>query len=207
MSDVNVGESVPVGDDFLDRWLETGTVAQRSVVVYGRPDLFAEYEDLERQLRVAEQAAKGDQSLGETGVDTIIEEMERVYGEWMESKTTWFIRALTEDEQAEARKAGKFPKDLPDDATEAQKAKHEKQTAEAASRVNCAAISKALVKIENHKGEVVATSITPEQVDRFRQRLGERQMVNLIAASMVASSEDAEIPVPFSRRSSETDRS
>ena len=35
--------AVPAGDDWFDTWLETGAVAQRSVNIYGRPDLFAKY--------------------------------------------------------------------------------------------------------------------------------------------------------------------
>ena len=38
--------AVPAGDDWFDSWLETGTVSQRSVDVYGRPDLYAQYENL-----------------------------------------------------------------------------------------------------------------------------------------------------------------
>ena len=34
---------VPAGDDWFDSWLSTGTVAQRSVDIYGQPDLLAEY--------------------------------------------------------------------------------------------------------------------------------------------------------------------
>ena len=68
-------------------------------------------------------------------------------------------------------------------------------------------VSRALVKIENNDGVVVRESITPEQVGALRSKLGEQQVLRLVAAAMVASTQEVSIPVPLSRASSKGDRS
>ena len=68
-------------------------------------------------------------------------------------------------------------------------------------------VSRALVKIENNDGVVVRESITPEQVGALRSKLGEQQVLRLVAAAMVASTQEVSIPVPLSRANSKGDRS
>lgn len=212
------GTPVSVGeDDWFDQWLETGTVAQRSVPIYGRPDLFARYEDLQRQLDVALQVEKaGERSLSEDGSSSIIERMEALYEQWQASKSVWFIRALRSDEIDAIRDECGFP-DEPEepgkDASEEAKAEHaaaqkayETQARAADSKANTLMVSRALVKIENSAGETVREHITPEQVERMREKLGETQILRLVGAAMVAATQETSIPVPFSLRSSKSDR-
>lgn len=89
----------PAADDFnLDDWINGGSVAHRSVDVYARPDLYADYEDWERRLENAKQRAHVDEaSLADSEDDEIValrEEGERIYAQWVASKSTWRIRAL-----------------------------------------------------------------------------------------------------------------
>lgn len=97
----HTSEAVPVDFD-LDGWIDGGTVTQRSVAIYARPDLMAEYEDWERRYKVAESRVK--QAGGEVGLDdgdelaALTAEGERIYEAWMASKATWYVRALSPEE-------------------------------------------------------------------------------------------------------------
>lgn len=102
MSDLNLTESDPVPADFegdaFDEWIGGATVSKRSVPIYGKPGLFAEYEDLERQREKAVDEQKGGAELGGSGIVAIDERLAEIYEEWMASKSTWTVRALDEDE-------------------------------------------------------------------------------------------------------------
>lgn len=101
MTEQTQSEAVPV-DFNLDDWIDGGTVTQRSVDIYARPDLMAEYEDWERRYKPAEARAKqvGDEAGLDDGDElaTLLAEGERIYSEWMASKTTWYVRALSDEE-------------------------------------------------------------------------------------------------------------
>ena len=204
-------EAVPVGDDWFDQWLETGTVAQRSVPIYGRPDLFAKYEDLERRRAVAAEVDEEERSLGDSSLADIDEEIAALYKQWQDSKTVWYIRALQPDEIDAARDEVNFP-DEPKPAegekevsAEARK-EYEREAEAANTRANQILVSRSLVKIENNDGRVVQERITPEQVAVMRAKLGDQQILRLVAAAMVAATQETSIPVPFSRGSSKNDR-
>lgn len=204
-------EAVPVGDDWFDQWLETGTVAQRSVPIYGRPDLFAKYEDLERRRQIAAEVDQEERSLGDSSLADIDEEINALYKQWQESKTVWYIRALQPDEIDQARDEVNFP-DEPKPAegekelsAEARR-EYEREAEAANTRANQIFVARSLVKIENSRGEVVRESITPEQVKVMREKLGDQQILRLVAAAMVAATQEVSIPVPFSQSSSKSDR-
>lgn len=205
--ELNVGDAVPAGEGWFDQWLNTGTVAQRSVEIYGRPDLFAEFESLERQLSVAKEIEEsGDKVLGDTGVETIEKKMEDLYTEWQKSKTTWFIRALTSSEIEQIRDDCGFPDEPEDEADkEAQKA-YERDTERANTQANHEMVSRALVKVQNPAGETVKESITPGEVEQMHARLGDTQILRLVAAAMVAMTQEVSIPVPLSRKNSKNAR-
>ena len=206
--ELNVGDAVPAGEGWFDQWLNTGTVAQRSVEIYGRPDLFAEFESLERQLSVAKEIEEsGDKVLGDTGVETIEKKMEDLYAEWQKSKTTWFIRALTSAEIEQIKDDCGFPDDLPDDADKAAEREHEKANEKANTKANHEMVARALVKVQNPAGETVKESITPAEVEQLHARLGDTQILRLVAAAMVAMTQEVSIPVPLSRKNSKADRS
>ena len=206
--ELNVGEPVPAGDDWFDAWLNTGTVAQRSVEIYGRPDLFAEFEALERQLSVAKEIEEsGDKVLGDTGVDTIEKKMEDLYAEWQKSKTTWFIRALTSSEVEKIKDDCGFPDELPDDADKDARKEHDKAVEAANTKANHEMVARALVKVQNPSGGTVKDSITPAEVAVLQKKLGDTQILRLVAAAMVAMTQEVSIPVPLSRKNSKDARS
>lgn len=204
-------EAVPVGDDWFDQWLETGTVAQRSVPIYGRPDLFAKYEDLERRRQIAAEVDQEERSLGDSSLADIDEEINALYKQWQESKTVWYIRALQPDEIDAARDEVNFPEepkpaDGEKEITAEVRREYEREAEAANTRANQILVSRSLVKIENNDGRVVQERITPEQVAVMRSKLGDQQILRLVAAAMVAATQETSIPVPFSRGSSKSDR-
>ena len=206
--ELNVGDAVPAGEGWFDQWLNTGTVAQRSVEIYGRPDLFAEFEALERQLSVAKEIEEsGDKVLGDTGVDTIEKKMEDLYAEWQKSKTTWFIRALTSSEVEKIKDDCGFPDEIPDDADKDARKEHDKAVEAANTKANHEMVARALVKVQNPSGDTVKDSITPAEVAVLQKKLGDTQILRLVAAAMVAMTQEVSIPVPLSRKNSKGARS
>lgn len=206
MTEQNIPET-PAGDWF-NQWLSTGTVAQRSIDVYGRPDLLATYETLERryQLAVAEEEAGAERAVGETGPETILEEMQRVHEEWQASKTTWYIRALNDEEQSEILSSLNDVPKLAKDATDEQKDERNRTLARIGAENDIRTVAAALVKIENQAGDVVKTSITEDEVRALAQKLGSAQISRLAGAAVVATRADAAVPVPSSRTNSKSDR-
>lgn len=112
--DLDAGEAVPVDFD-LDDWIDGGSVSQRSVPIYSRPDLMADYEEWERRYKDAETRTKaGDVSLGDEDELAALEaEGEALLKQWQASKADWRVRALSIEEIEEiAGRAPTFP-DLP----------------------------------------------------------------------------------------------
>lgn len=203
----DVGTPVDVAESWFSQWLESGTVAQRSVEIYGRPDLFARFESLDRKLAVEREVADSEESMSSSTVDDIEEEMRKLYEQWQASKTTWYIRALSEDEIESTKDECGFPDDLPDDASDEAKKAHEKATEEAQDQANYKLIAKALVKVEGPDGDVVKTEITADQVKVMKDKFGTVQILRLAAAAMAATTQEVSIPVPLSRKNSKNGRS
>lgn len=209
--------AVPAGEDWFDQWVSTGTVSQRSVDVYGRPDLYAQYENLERQYAIAqakEQKSSGpERDLTEMSASNeILESMQSLYDDWMKSKTTWYIRALNEDEIDAIKDAIDFPtepefkKGTAEDAKKKVQAKYVRDKTRAESQSNYRMIASALVKVTNPKGEKVKDSITADEVEQVRSKIGDLQILRLVAAAMVASTQEPTMPVPLSPTNSNDDQ-
>lgn len=203
---------VPAGDDWFDNWLTTGTVAQRSVDIYGRPDLMAEYDQLQRKLSTAEQIERSENGKELSNTEqrestVILEQMEKLYDDWSRSKTTWFIRALSADEARTINKESDGIEEPGNDASEADKAAYREQIEELNERTDLMAVETALVRVEDHQGNTVMTSITLPKLRALRDKVGQMQMNRLVQASLVASSQEPSMPVPLSRSNSKTDRS
>jgi len=98
MTEHDTPEQTTPAEFDLDAWINGGSVSQRSVPIYSRPDLYAQYEEWKRRYDAAEARAKrlGDEAgVGEGSELADLEvEGERIYADWMESKATWFVRAL-----------------------------------------------------------------------------------------------------------------
>lgn len=209
--------AVPAGDDWFDTWLETGTVSQRSVDVYGRPDLYADYENLERRYAIAqakEQKGSGpERDLTEmSDSNQILEDMENLYAAWTKSKTTWYIRALNEDE-IDAIKDGidfptepEFKKGTAEDAKKKIQAKYERDKSRADAQSNYRMVASALVKVTNLAGDTVKDAITAAEVEQVRSKIGDLQILRLVAAAMVASTQEPTMPVPLSPTNSNNDQ-
>ena len=84
-------ESEPVPVDFasaFDDWIAGASVSARSVTVYAKQGIRAEYDKLEAELAIAQRVADEDKSLGDQGVASIHERMEALYNEMLASKST-----------------------------------------------------------------------------------------------------------------------
>lgn len=208
---IDSSESVPAGDDWFDTWLSTGTVAQRSVDIYGQPDLMGRYEQLQRRLTVAEQIEKSERSeLSNTEQresTVILEEMETLYEDWTKSKTTWFLRALSPEEMKTINKESDGLEEPGEKATQAEKDSYREKVEELNERTDLMAVEKALVRVENVKGDTVMESIDIPKLRALRNKVGQLQMNRLVQASLVASSQEPNMPVPLSRSNSKNDRS
>lgn len=213
---IDAGTPVDTGsEDWFSQWLETGTVSQRSVDVYGRPDLYAQYEDLERKYAIAQAREKSggpERDLTQMSESNqILEAMEKLYAAWMKSKTTWFIRALNEDEIDSIKDAANFPTEpkfkdgMAEGAKKEVQAKYERENTRANSESNFGMVSAALVKVVNPAGDTVKESITPAEVEKMRSKIGDLQILRLVSAAMVASTQEPTMPVPLSPTNSNDD--
>ena len=92
-------EALPADFDgaAFDDWIAGATVAKRSVVIYGKPGLYAEYEQLERDLEVAKSNEEHGAELAGSEVRRIERRMRELYDEWVASKSTWIVHALDDE--------------------------------------------------------------------------------------------------------------
>lgn len=105
MTDLNLTESEAVPADFegdaFDDWLGGATVSKRSVPIYGKPGLYAEWEQIERDIEIAEAAEAGGGEMAGSESKKLKKRREEIYYEWMDSKSDWIVRALDEDDLKE----------------------------------------------------------------------------------------------------------
>lgn len=196
--------------DLLD-WIERGTAARRTVVIYNDPALVAEYEELERQLRTAE-TGSGEHGLGESSpVQHIEAQMAALWERWEASKATWTVQALADDTIREIAAAHPLPDDPSapaDDADAETVAAYEAAIAArraASDERNFAMIAAAVVSVETQRGTVTAVPV--EAIRALRRRPhGAVQTEMLLRAVRAATAGDVEIPAPKSVRPSETDQ-
>lgn len=209
-------EPVPVDfPDVFDDWIGGASIATRSVAIHAKPGLYADYQKLERELKIAEDMTKGETSIGDTGVDDVLEKMKALYDEWMASKSTWIVQAISEDQVKAIRETVPFPEPPPpvaDDADKAVKSAHDKAIevhnadfTKANNEANLLILVDAVTRIEFADGRTV-DGVTADQLRKMRSTLGSRQMLSLVQAATLAALEEPEIPSPFSQRSSKTDR-
>lgn len=236
-NDIEV-ESVEFANE-LDAWIAGSTLTHRSVAIYGDGQILAEIDDLIREHEVLVADAKGEPSLGDE-TQTRLREVEARLVELdqkkQESKATWVVRKLLAADFTRIEKEHPSPKapdlpplpdELPEDATDEQKAEYADQVAavEAAERekadeiaayeaaaeqwvedYNLASIARAVVKIRFANGREAA-GVTIDQLRVLRDRLGVSQ-INKLSGAVQAAAKDIEpvIPAPFSRDTSLADR-
>lgn len=221
----------------LDEWIESGTVAQRTVELFNDravPDRLAQ---LEKRRRIAAQVAEETGEAAVTDVPEVAEidaEMQRLWEQWQASKETWVVRALSNEEIRALQKAHPVPTQPPalsKKATAATKTAHQAKVdewTEAALRVRDEAdlhyLTWALVRVETAKGTAVAhgtpldldggpsddfrPAATVETLKTLRARPGrQNDIAKILAAAVDATKADVEVPAPFSQPSSRTDPS
>lgn len=88
------------GLDILD-WIQSGTVARRTVTIYNDPALADEMERLDAEYQKAlieEDAAAGERTVSERPhSEELLEQMQDVYDRWQASKAEWTVEALSPD--------------------------------------------------------------------------------------------------------------
>ncbi|WP_102508092.1 hypothetical protein [Sanguibacter massiliensis] len=109
MTDINVSAegAQTIG---LEAWLGGATVAEAAVEVYQRPDLLARIEEWQRRYERAEQSDVGERSAGEEDPLAALEaEGEALVAELEASKSVWFLRALSSDDERAVNEAHPLP--------------------------------------------------------------------------------------------------
>ncbi len=86
------------GPDAFAEWIGGATIAKRSVVIYGKPGLYADYEQTARDLEIAEAAEADGGELAGSQTARLRARMAEIHDEWMASKSIWVVRALTGEE-------------------------------------------------------------------------------------------------------------
>lgn len=209
----------------FDSWISGATLSQKSIEIYGNMGLYAEYEQLERDLKIAQSAHAGDEaSMEDSTVADIEQRMVELYEAWQSSKSTWTVRGVTRDDSRELSELYpelKLPDDLPADADEAARTKHAAAVAAFEKRSddrNYAILERTITRIEfaddrvmsaefdDDQVKITRPAITAAQLAKLRARLGEVQYIKLIGASKLAAVKEPVIPAPFSRSSSRGDQ-
>lgn len=95
-------------DDFsLDDWISGARLPEKSVTVYGRADLVAEFYELERQLQGAGKPAVEDDRLTGDPSKVLAQRMEELRTQMQGSALTFRFRAILDSEVEAAKKAHK----------------------------------------------------------------------------------------------------
>lgn len=94
----------------LTDWLSGATVAEMSVDVYQRPDLLGKINEWERRLERATAAGDAERSAGEPDPIAALEaEGEALLAELEASKSVWYMRALSSDDEDAINEAHPLP--------------------------------------------------------------------------------------------------
>lgn len=200
-----------IANDFdIFDWIESGTVARRTVEIYNDPGVAAEYEGLERELEAAERDAQAERTVGESDVVTdLLERMESLWRRWQASKAVWTVQALPQERVREIFDEVALPeapvepaKDAPKgEQTKYKKAleKHLHKVQEVVDERNFRLIAAAVVSVETSRGS--ASSVPVEAVRRLHDRThGPDQVTRLVKAVEDATTGEVVIPAPKSRR-------
>lgn len=189
----DASEPVPVEWDF-DAWIDGAALAQRSVTVYGRPDLIALMEDADRRRTILAKAADDPEvTLAEQGdLEAVNAELARLLQEYEASKSTWYVQALTADALRTLDDTCPVP-DLPAKPTPEQT----RAFTDAMDERGLHLLAAAVVKVVSPNSGVTE-GVTVEQLRRLRGRIGNPQIAKLVQASTRATRDEPEVPVPFS---------
>lgn len=192
--------------DFFDEWIGGASPARRSVTIYGKPGLFAEFQQLQRQIDIEEAAAKsGGEEMAGSQVKKWRQRQEEIYDEWEASRTTWVLERTGEDAIEAAKSDLVEPVEPADDASDQEKAAYAQAVEEYSDEINLRLIVASVVEVRDAQGEVRQKSVTVAQLRKMATVFGQPQMLRLMAGVTEATYGDTVIPAPFSQGSSEDD--
>lgn len=207
-------------DNVLDEWIGGGDVTKHLVVMYGKPQLAAEYEALEDQIRLVSDTASDDGELGGSEVGKLRRRLEEVYAEWKAARSRWTVRAITDEALDEAEKAtakikGPQPvppkepsKDAPASKREdydAKFKKYERANRDWNDHSNAELIMRLVEHIEFADGRVARVT-KPEQIITMRATFGEQQIIKILDAARLGRMLSPELRAPFSSSTSRGDQ-
>lgn len=187
---------VAPADFDLDAWINGTKPTERSCVITARGDLVAQADDLLRRYEAVKDVDPAERGVNDDSPDAILAQLEQLDEQLAASRTTWHLRALTPKEIKAAGEAAEAA--VIGDAKDYEA--HIKDGGEPAD-YTAHQVAAAVTRVVQPDGSV-ATSVTPEQVQRLRERLGESVTIRLVYTLNLAMSEEPSITAPFSRKSS-----
>lgn len=203
----------PADFDLL-AWMNSGTVARRTVTVYNRPDLIDELERIEVDLKAAGHDGRNDEREDgplsddpDGAVALLFERKAAVEAELESARSVWTVRALSGDEvdgTFTTVPAPKIPVQPRSDAPEALREKWGEKMqryALAEARANAdrkvVQVALAVESIETSRG--TAAGVTVEALTALRGKPHGQQIIDLLHQAVIsASRSDVEIPRPTS---------
>lgn len=226
MSDnLPVSEPVDVDlEDAFDAWLDGSSIPQRSVVIYAKPQLYARFQELERRADDLAKALGKDAAQSDPEVEALEAEQQQLYTEFRESKSTWFVHGLSDDDRTIIRHGLPEFEPLDEKATDAAKAKRQRELEAAQTEANLRTIAVATLRIEFHDRTLTmppinrldedASEASLKQAAKDRDRivsklrgmlrtLGDQPALKLMVAIAEASSSESVITAPKSRKPSD----
>lgn len=212
--------STPKEEFNLDNWLDGIQRTERSVTLYGRPDLLADIDVLEAQQRTASTIPEEDRAAGESTGGKLQEQIDELYIALDASKLVFRVSFLDDEEQNAIVEGVKA--DLKDAADKAAAAAR-KEARERCKRMEItqpndintftrqmanAAADKVIereVSIRTIAAAVVSPRLSVEQVRKLYTKVGDAQIALLSQAYSRASNEAPKVTVPKSLKPSQTD--
>lgn len=208
-------------DTALDDWIDGGEIAKHAITMHGKPNLAAEFEQVDAELKRAIARAgddAGELAGGEVG--KLRRRLDAIYTEWDKSRSVWIVRAITDqtvddadDATVEAMGAEPTPPKEPAKGSPQSKhdeyasklAKHEKKLEAWQNRQKAELIMRLVERIELGDGRV--TRITSaDQVLRMKERYGEHQIMRILQIGHAGRMLSPELKAPFSSASSPDDQ-
>lgn len=213
--------TTPASDHFnLDDWLDGIQRTERSVTLYGRPDLLADIDELEAQQRQAAAIPEEDRAAGESTGGKLQEKIDALYIALDASKLVFRVSFLDDEEQnaIESQVKEDLKADADKAAAAARKEAREKckrldiTTANdinlmARTMANAAAdaVIQREVNIRTIAAAVVSPRLTVDQVRKLYTKVGDSQIALLSKAYSRASNEAPQVTVPKSLQPSQID--
>lgn len=204
----------------LDNWLNGIQRTERSVTLYGRPDLLADIDELEAKKRQTVDIPEEDRAAGESTGGVLQEKIDALYIALDASKLVFRVSFLDDEEQntiqaqvkedlkAEADKAAAAArKEARDKCKRLEITTANDINLMARTMANAAAdqVIEREVSIRTIAAAVVSPKLTVDQVRKLYTKVGDSQIKLLSMAYSRASQEAPQVTVPKSSKPSQTD--